>query len=109
MTEPARIIRLFFARMKPAFFQLPVDERARFMADDRRNLDELGMQAIAMIDCTGTEGEWDYIGVESWPSREAITWREKFETDVLDLSRYVEYTTIEGKEQSFEDYGKSPE
>lgn len=100
------IIRIFFARMKEAFLNLPDEEKMAFMAKDRANLDELGMQAISMIDCTDTNDEWDYIGVEGWPSMEAVAMREKFETDELQISRYVEYKTYIGHEQSFDDYGK---
>lgn len=73
------IVRLFFARMKPEFFQLSEEERRQFMIRDRANLDALGMKAISMVDCTRRDEEWDYIGVESWPSMEAIEERERFE------------------------------
>lgn len=92
--------------MKPAFFALPEEDRNAFMEKDRANLDELGMQAISMVDCSKTDDEWDYIGVEGWPSREAIAKREAFENEVLQISRYVEYKTHIGIEQSFENYGK---
>jgi hypothetical protein len=100
------ITRLFFAKMKEAFINLPDEEKMAFMAKDRANLDELGMKAISMVDCTDTNDEWDYIGVEGWPSMEAVAEREKFENDELQISRYVEYKTYIGHAQSFGDYGK---
>lgn len=106
MDNSKSIIRLYFAKMKPAFAELPNEEKMAFMQADRANLDQLGMKAISMIDCTGMDDEWDYIGVEEWPSMEAIKQREQFETEVLQLQRYVEYKTILGKPQSFTDYGK---
>lgn len=100
------IVRLFFARMKPEFFHLSEGERRQFMIRDRANLDALGMKPISMIDCTGRDEEWDYIGVESWPSTTALEERERFEREVLQLARYVDYKACLGVEQSFEDYGK---
>lgn len=100
------IIRVFFAKMKPDYFELSEEERTKFMTQDRGNLDALGMKAICMIDCTETDDEWDYIGVESWPSMEAIEKREEFENEALHLSRYVEYRSHIGTEQSFEEYGQ---
>ena len=64
------------------------------------------MTAVSMIDCTETNGDWDYIGVEKWPSLEAIKKREKFESEELQIHKYVEYKTYFGYEQSFESYGK---
>ena len=92
--------------MKSEFFELSEDERVAFMAKDRGNLDELGMKAISMVDCSETDNEWDYIGVEGWPSLEAIKERERFENDELQISKYVKYKTHVGVEQSFDDYGK---
>lgn len=106
MAESKPIIRLFFARMKKAFIELPEEEKAVFMLKDRRNLDELGMQAISMIDCTGFDQEWDYIGVEQWPSMEAIQEREQFENEVLNVAKYVDSMTYLGTPESFAEYGK---
>lgn len=108
MYNEAQVVRLFFARIKPAYFDLTEPERNDFMARDRNNLDALGMQAISMIQCAGLDDEWDYIGVERWPSMEAIQQREAFEKDELQIARYVEYKTHLGLEDSFEGYGKQP-
>ncbi|MDK9559135.1 hypothetical protein QQF73_15990 [Marinobacter sp. M216] len=106
MKKETPIVRLFFAKMKPAFFQLSEEEQRQFMVRDRANLDALGMKAISMIDCTISDSEWDYIGVERWPSVKALEEREKFETDELHISQYVDYKVEFGAEQSFEEYGK---
>ena len=107
MKNEAPIVRLFFAKMKPDFFQLSEQERRQFMARDRANLDALGMKAISMIDCSDSDDEWDYIGIESWPSMEAVEERERFEKEELHISKYVEYKVHMGVEQSFEEYKKS--
>jgi hypothetical protein len=107
MTERKPVIRLFFAKMKQDFIDLSEDDRAEFMRKDRDNLDALGMKAIAMIDCTQFGSEWDHIGVEEWPSVEAIEARERFETDELEISNFVEYRTYQGEPESFDDYGKA--
>lgn len=106
MKEDKVLVRLFFAKMKDEFLSLSDQEKKDFMAKDRANLDSLGMTAISMIDCKETDDEWDYIGVERWPSKEAISKREKFENWELQISKYVEYKTYIGNEQSFESYGK---
>jgi hypothetical protein len=106
MKDDTPIVRLFFAKMKPDFMELLESERNEFMAKDRANLDELGMKAISMIQCSGMDDEWDYIGVEGWPSMDAIKKREEFENKVLKISRYVTYKTHLGLEQSFDSYGK---
>ena len=76
------------------------------MIKDRDNLDALGMKAISMIQCGDLDNEWDFIGVESWPSMEAIQKREEFEKNVLEISKYVTYKTHLGISKSFEDNGK---
>ncbi len=106
MRKETPIVRVFFAKMKPEFFQLTEQERQQFMARDRANLDALGMKAISMIDCGDSDDEWDYIGVESWPSMKAVEERESFEKEELHISKYVEYKVHMGVEQSFEGYGK---
>ncbi len=106
MKNETPIVRLFFAKMKPDYFQLSEQERIQFMARDRANLDALGMKAVSMIDCSDSDEEWDYIGVERWPSMKAVEERERFENEELHISRYVEYKVHLGVEQSFEEYGK---
>lgn len=107
MTERKPVVRLFFAKMKQAYFDLSEDERAEFMRKDRSNLDALGMKAISMINCSESTDEWDYIGVEEWPSLEAVRERERFEADELKIARFVVYQTYQGAPESFDDYGKS--
>jgi hypothetical protein len=92
--------------MKKEFLELPDEEKATFMQKDRKNLDELGMKAITMINCTGFPQKWDYIGIEQWPSIEAIVKREKFEKEELHVSKYVDYKTYLGAPESFTEYGK---
>ncbi len=106
MTERKPIIRLFFAKMKKEFIDLPEEEKMAFMRKDRGNLDELGMKAVSMIDCSWSNEEWDYIGVEQWPTMEAVEKREKFEKEELKVFRYVESKTYLGTPESFVDYGK---
>ena len=106
MTENKPIIRLFFAKMKDAFIDLPEEEKMAFMRKDRENLDKLGMKAVSMIDCHWSNEEWDYIGVEQWPSMEAIEIRERFEKEELEIFKYVDSKTYLGTPESFDEYGK---
>ena len=76
------------------------------MRKDRDNIDELGMKAVAMLDCHWSNDEWDYIGVEQWPTMEAIDKREQFEKEELEVFKYVQSKTYLGTPQSFAEYGK---
>lgn len=105
MKEHQPVIRLYFAKMKEAFNNLPAEEQMAFMQRDRRNLDQLGMKAITMVNCTASDEDWDYVGVEEWPSMAAIEEREKFENEELEVSRYVISKTIIGTPESFDEYG----
>ena len=107
MTTQTPIVRVFFSRTKLAFLELSDEEQTEFMVRDRSNLDALGMTAITMVDCRDTDGEWDHIGVEGWPSMAAVEERERFETEELEISRYVECEVHLGIEESFEEYGTS--
>ena len=100
------IIRFFFAKMQQEFIDLPEEEKMAFMTKDRKNLDELGMKAVSMVDCSWSNKEWDYIGVEEWPNKEAIEKREKFEKEELKISKYVKYKIYLGTPESFVEYGK---
>jgi hypothetical protein len=106
MTESKPIIRFFFAKMKDAFIELSEEEKIAFMRKDRENLDELGMKAVTMVDCHWSNDEWDYIGVEQWPSIEAIEMREQFEKEKLEVFKYVDSKTYLGTPESFDEYGK---
>ena len=106
MAESKLIVRLFFAKIKKAFIDLSDEEKSAFMRKDRENLDELGMKAVTMVDCSWSNEEWDYIGVEQWPNKEAIEKREIFEKEELEISKYVESKTLLGTPESFSEYGK---
>lgn len=105
MSENKPIIRLYFAKIKQAFYDLSEEDKSAFMRKDRENLDELGMRAIMMIDCRWSNEEWDYIGIEEWPTNEALEKRGKFEKSDLQAFRYVESKTYLGTPESFTEYG----
>ena len=106
MDEYKPIIRFYFAKMKKAFMDLSEEEKMAFMRKDRKNLDELGTKAIIMVNCIGSNEEWDYIGVEEWPTITAIREREKFENEELEVHKYAESKTYLGSAESFSEYGK---
>jgi hypothetical protein len=105
MAENKPIIRLMFVNIKETFNDLSDEEKMAYMVKDRKNLEELGC-TFEMINLTGSNEEWQYIGIEEWPSMEAIEKRTKFEKEELDIQRYVEYKTIVGARESSDDYGK---
>ena len=105
MAEKKPIIRLLFAKIKEAFYELSQEEMMEFMVKDRKNLDELGCK-FWMIDCSWSTEEWTVIGVEEWPSLDALEKRAKFENEVLQKFRYVESKTYLGTRESSAEYGK---
>ena len=105
MAENRPIIRLMFVNMREAFNELTNEEQMAFMRKDRQNLDELGC-TFETINGRGSNDEWQFIGIEEWPSMEAIEKRAKFEKEELEIHRYVEYKTIVGTRESSDDYGK---
>ena len=106
MEKNKPIIRFYFAKMKKAFMDLSEEEKMAFMRKDRKNLDELGMKAVIMVNCSGPDEEWDYIGVEEWPSIDALKEREKFEKEELEVDKYAKSKTYLGSAESFSEYGK---
>jgi uncharacterized ferredoxin-like protein len=106
MTEKKPIIRLLFAKIKEAFYKLSEEEKMEFMVKDRKNLDELGCKVLMMINCSWSNEEWSAIGIEEWPSLEALEKRAKFENEELEKYRYIESKTYLGTRESFAEYGK---
>jgi hypothetical protein len=106
MAENKPIIRLLFAKIKEAFYELSAEEQQEFMIKDRKNLDELGCNVITMIDCRWSNEEWNYVGIEEWPTIEALEKRGAFENEVLQKFRIVESKTYLGTRESFAEYGK---
>ena len=106
MDESTPSIRLFFSKIKEEFTKLTEEEKMAFMSKARENLDELGMKAMSMIDCSWSNEEWDYIGVEQQPNKKSIAKREIFENEELELFKYVESKIYLGTPESFTEYGK---
>ncbi|UCD93206.1 MAG: hypothetical protein JSV43_04740 [Methanobacteriota archaeon] len=105
MDEKKPIIRLMFAKVKEAFFDLSDEEKMEFMRKDRGNLDELGCK-FEMIDLRWSTEEWQFVGIEEWPSIEALEKRAKFEKEELQGFRFAEMKTYVGTRESSAEYGK---
>lgn len=100
------IIRLLFVKMKQAFHELSQEDKIAFMRKDRENLDALGMRAVTMVDCRWSNEDWDFIGVEEWPSLASLEARGRFEKEELQTPRYVHSKAFVGSPASFVEYGK---
>ncbi|MCQ1534525.1 hypothetical protein FTO70_02200 [Methanosarcina sp. KYL-1] len=94
--EKKPIIRVYFAKIKEAFYDLSEEEKSEFMRKDREQMDELGMKLLMTIDCRWSNEEWDFIGVEEWPGIEALEERARFEKEELEAFRYAESKTYLG-------------
>jgi hypothetical protein len=96
MAENKRIIRLMFVKIKPAYFELSEEEQQEFMRRDRERMEALGYKLRFMLDCSWSNKEWQFIGIEEWPSMEAIQQIERFHEEELESSKYAEYKTFLG-------------
>jgi hypothetical protein len=96
MAEKKRIIRIMFAKIKPAFHELTEQEQQEFMSKDRKRMEELGYKLHFMLDCSWSTDEWQFIGIEEWPNMEAIEKINKFYEEELETSKYAEYKTYLG-------------
>lgn len=96
MAEGERIIRVMFVKIKPAYYKLSESEQKEFMRRDREKMEELGYKLRFMIDCSRSNGEWQFIGVEEWPSMEAVKEIERFHEEELNASKFAEYMTYLG-------------
>jgi hypothetical protein len=105
MGENKPIIRLLFAKIKEAFYELSDEEKMEFMMKDRKNWEALGCKIIMMIDCRWSNEEWNYIGIEEWSSHVALEQRAKFEYEELEKYKYIESKTYLGTAESLADYG----
>ena len=107
MSENKPIIRMFFAKIKESFYNLSEEEKIEFMRRDRENMDELGLNFIMNIDCRWSNEEWDYVGIEEWPTIESLEKRAQFEKEELGAFRYVESKTYLGtRVEQISEYGK---
>lgn len=96
---------MYFAKIREAYYSLSEEEKSAFMRKDRRYLDECGMKLIMTIDCRWSNEEWDYIGIEEWPTIESLEKRAIFEKEELQTFMYVESKTYLGMRVMGE-YGK---
>jgi hypothetical protein len=96
MTEKKRIIRIMFVKLKEAYFKLSEAEQQEFMRKDREKMEELGYKLHLMLDCSWSSDEWQFIGIEEWPSMESIEEISKFHEEELKVSKYGEYKTYLG-------------
>jgi hypothetical protein len=99
------IIILYFAKIKEEYYNLSEEEKQVFMRKDRKQMDELGMKLIMTIDCRWSNEEWDFIGIEEWPTIEALEKHAKFEKEERKAFRYAESKTYLGTLEIGE-YGK---
>lgn len=106
MAEKGPIIRLMFAKIKESFADLSEKEKMEYMRKDRENLDQLGCRVVMMVDCRWSSEDWDYIGIEEWPTMEALRRRAQFEREELEVSRMAETKAYMGTRESFEGYGE---
>jgi hypothetical protein len=91
MTEKKRIIRIMFAKLKPAYHKLSEKEQQEFMQKDKEKMESLGYKLHFMLDCSWSTDEWQFIGIEEWPNMEAIKEIEKFHEEELDVSKMAKH------------------
>ena len=104
MAEKKPIMRLYFAKLKEAWYEQSEEEMMEFMRKDQENLNALGC-TFTTYDLRWSTEKWQFVGVEEWPNIEALEKRGKFEKEEAQLFRYVESKTYVGT-RVIEEYGK---
>ncbi|UCC90632.1 MAG: hypothetical protein JSW24_00200, partial [Dehalococcoidia bacterium] len=66
------------------------EERKEFIRKDRTKMEELGYKLHWLIDCSWSNKEWQTIGIEEWPSMEAIEKYERYCEEELEAFKYAE-------------------
>ncbi len=105
MAERKPIIVVRFAKIKEAFYKLSEEEKKEFMFKDREKLDELGGKIVMICDCRWSNEEWQFFGVEEWPTIEALEKYTKFLAEELSAYKYAESKPYLGTREIAE-YGK---
>ena len=78
MAEKKQIIRIMFVKLKEEYFKLSETEQQEFMRRDREKMEELGYKLRFMLDCSWSTDEWQFIGIEEWPSMKSIEEKESY-------------------------------
>lgn len=89
------VYKMFYARMKEAWFQLSKEEQDSLFGKLEEALKKVGGKAVITCDSTWNSEKWWFWGVEEFPSIEAIQDHTKLLAD-LNWMRYCQSETLLG-------------
>jgi uncharacterized protein DUF6616 len=89
------VYKMFYARMKEAWFQLSKEERDSLFGKIEEAMDKVGGKSMITCDSTWTSEKWWFWGVEEFPSIEAIQEHAKLLAE-LNWFRYCDSETLLG-------------
>jgi len=89
------IYKMFYSRMKEAWFQLSEDEQKALLVQVTKALQDVGGTSMLMCDSSWASEKWLIWGVEEFPSLEAM---QEYAGRLVDLHwfRYCEAETLLG-------------
>jgi hypothetical protein len=93
MTAP--IYKMFYSRMKEAWFQLSQEEQDALFAKIDAAMKSVGGTSMLMCDSTWASEKWGLWGVEQFPNLEALQEYARCLVE-LDWFRYCEAETLLG-------------
>ena len=91
------IYKMFYSRMKEAWFQLSKEEQDAKFAQISDALQSVGGTSVLICDSTWASEKWWFWGVEEFPSMEAVQEYAKCLVD-LEWFRYCDAETLLGSQ-----------
>lgn len=89
------IHKMFRASFTEAWYQLSKDEQSNILAKVNEARDKVGGTTIALCDSSWASEDWQFFGVEVYPSLEAI--QQHYELlRAFDWFRYLKSSTLLG-------------
>jgi hypothetical protein len=93
MAQP--IYKMFYARMKEAWFQLSKEEQNALFTKMEETMKNVGGKQVIICNSYWSSEKWWFWGVEEYPTIEAVQDYAKFLID-LDWVRYCDSETLLG-------------
>lgn len=91
------VYQLFLGRFTEAYYQLSEEERNQLLAKQSESSEKAGAKSIIFAESVWSNEEWQFYGVNEYPSIEAL---QKHTQRLIDAQwfRYIESKVVLGKE-----------
>jgi len=67
-----RILYLFMGRIKGSWYEMPQQEQDELGARVRESFAKSGGKRLGMADCSWSSSQWEWFGMQEFPSIEAL-------------------------------------